>query len=72
MFELPSSIVCPICKREIRLGRDGKGILTTDDIVTMRIKTPIFVYTGKTAEISLDMSVCNQCNTIIGITRKAM
>lgn len=72
MFKLPSSIICPICKKEINLDRDERGILKTNDIVTLRIKTPIFVHSSKTGEVSLDMSVCSQCNTIIGITRKAM
>jgi len=72
MIKLPSSIVCPICKREINLERDRKGVLRTSDLLTMRIKTPIYVQPGKIAEVSLDMSVCSQCNTIIGITRKAM
>ena len=72
MFKLPSSINCPVCKNEINLDRDGRGILKTKDLITLRIKTPIFVHSGKTGEVSLDMSVCSQCNTIIGITRKAM
>ena len=72
MFKLPSSILCPMCKKEISLERDEKGLLITRDLITMRIKTPIFVHSAKTGEVSLDMSVCSHCNTIIGITRKSM
>jgi len=72
MFKTPSSIVCPICKREINLERDRKGLLRTNDILTMRIKTPTYINAETTTEVSIDVSVCSQCNTIIGITRKTM
>ncbi|MBY9016431.1 MAG: hypothetical protein KGD68_12120 [Candidatus Lokiarchaeota archaeon] len=72
MFTPPSSIVCPFCKREINLERDRKGLLRTNDILTMRIKTPTYINAEKTTEVSVDMSVCSQCNTIIGITRKTI
>ena len=72
MFKLPSSILCPMCKKEISLERDEKGLLITRDLITMRIKTPIFVHSAKTGEVSLDMSVCSHCNAIIGVTRKTM
>jgi len=72
MFKPPSSIVCPICKSEMNLERDGKGLLRTNDLLTMRIKTPTYIHSKKTAEVSIDVSVCSQCNTIIGITRKTM
>ena len=72
MFKLPSAILCPVCKKEITLEGDERGLLKTQDLITMRIKTPIFVHSAKTGEISIDMSVCSHCNTIIGITRKTM
>jgi hypothetical protein len=72
MFKLPSAILCPMCKKEINLEGDEKGLLKAHDLITMRVKTPIFVHSAKTGEVSLDMSVCSHCKTIIGITRKAM
>ncbi|MFX1478802.1 MAG: hypothetical protein ACFFCI_11790 [Promethearchaeota archaeon] len=72
MIKLPSSIVCPNCKSEIKLASDGKGMLSSDDLLTMRIKSPFYVHAQKITEVSLDVSVCSQCNTIIGINRKSM
>lgn len=72
MLKLPTSIVCPFCKGEIHLEGDAKGMLRTNELLSMRIRTPIYIHAGKTAEVSLDMSVCTKCNTIVGITRKAM
>ena len=72
MFKLPSSIVCPICKSEIKLEGDAKGMLRSDDLLTMRVKSPFYVHAQKITEVSLDVSVCSQCNTIIGINRKSM
>ena len=72
MMKLPSSIVCPHCKSEIKLASDGKGMLSTDNLLTMRIKSPFYVHAQKSTEISLEVSVCSQCNTIIGINRKSM
>ena len=72
MVKFPTTIVCPMCKSEIKLEIDVKGLLTTDDILTMRIRTPFLVNSTKLAEVSLHVSVCSQCNTIIGITRKTM
>jgi len=72
MVKFPSSIVCPMCKSEINLETDYKGLLRTDDILTMRIRTPFYVHSEKITEVSLHVSVCSQCNTIIGINRKSM
>jgi hypothetical protein len=72
MIKPASSVVCPHCKREINLNKDGRGQLQTNDLLTLRVKTPIYINAEKTAQVSLDLSVCSQCNTIIGITRKAM
>ncbi len=38
----------------------------------MRVVTPIYVLPGKLMETSLDVSVCSQCNVIIGLSRKKM
>jgi len=72
MVKFPSSIVCPMCKSEIKLETDFKGLLRTEDILTMRVRTPFLVSSTKLAEVSLHVSVCSQCNTIIGINRKSM
>ena len=72
MIKPASSMVCPNCKSEMHIEKDGRGLLRTKDLLTMRIKSPIYIHSQKTAEVSLDVSVCSQCNTIIGITRKAM
>ncbi|MHA2289120.1 MAG: hypothetical protein ACXABG_10070 [Promethearchaeota archaeon] len=71
-IEPAGTVVCPACKSELKLEKDTRGILKTNDLNTMRVKTPIYINPQKTAEVSLDLSVCSQCNTIIGITRKAM
>ena len=72
MVKFPSTIICPMCRSEINLKPDFKGLLTTDDILTMRVRTPFYVHSQKVAEVSLHVSVCSQCNTIIGINRKSM
>ena len=72
MVKFPSSKVCPMCKSEIKLEPDFKGLLKTDDILTMRVRTPFYVHAEKVTEVSLHVSVCSQCNTIIGINRKSM
>lgn len=72
MVKFPTTIVCPMCKSEIKLEIDAKGLLRTDDILTMRVRTPFLVSSAKLAEVSLHVSVCSQCNTIIGINRKSM
>ena len=72
MVKFPSSIVCPMCKSEIHLEQDVKGFLRTDDILTMRIRTPFYVHSEKVVEASLNMSLCSHCNTIIGINKKSM
>jgi len=72
MVKFPSSIVCPMCKSEIHLETDEKGLLRTDDLLTMRIRTPFFVHSAKVVEVSLHVSLCSHCNTIIGINRKGM
>ena len=72
MIKPASSMVCPNCKSEMHIEKDGRGLLSTKDLLTMRIKTPIYIHSQKTAQVSLDVSVCSHCNTIIGITRKAM
>ena len=72
MFKPASSMVCPNCKSEMQIEKDGKGLLSTKNLLTMRIKSPIYIHSQKTAEVSIDVSVCSQCNTIIGITRKGI
>ncbi len=72
MVKFPTTIVCPMCKSEIKLETDLKGLLRTEDILTMRVRTPFLVSSTKLAEVSLHVSVCSQCNTIIGINRKSM
>ena len=61
-----------MCKSEIHLETDEKGLLRTDDLLTMRIRTPFFVHSAKVVEVSLHVSLCSHCNTIIGINRKGM
>ncbi|MFX1321768.1 MAG: hypothetical protein ACFFAQ_08990, partial [Promethearchaeota archaeon] len=58
------------CKTEIRIDRDGKGMLMTDEILTMRIRTPLYTVPGKITEVRLDISICSQCRTIVGLGRK--
>lgn len=72
MVKFPSTILCPNCRSEINLQPDFKGLLTTNDILTMRVRTPFYVHAQKVAEVSLHVSVCPQCNTILGINRKSM
>jgi len=72
MSKFPNSVICPNCKSELSLDKDGIGALRTDKIITMRVKSPLYVHMGKTAEIPLDVSVCSKCNTIIGINRKGI
>ena len=72
MFKPASSMVCTNCKSEMHIEKDGRGFLKTSNLLTMRIKSPIYINALKTAEVSLDVSVCSQCNTIIGITRKGI
>ena len=68
--QFPRSIICPSCKREIRIDRDENGMLKTDELLTMRIKTPLYVLPDKITEVRLDISICSQCRTIIGLGRK--
>jgi hypothetical protein len=68
--QFPSSIICPSCNKEIRLESDREGLLRTDDLLTMRIRTPLYVNTRKITEARLDISICSQCRTIIGLGRK--
>jgi hypothetical protein len=68
--QFPSSIICPSCKKEIRIERDEKGLLRTDELLTLRIRTPLYVLPGKKTEARLDISICSQCRTIVGLGRK--
>ncbi|MFX1281748.1 MAG: hypothetical protein ACFFA3_20535 [Promethearchaeota archaeon] len=68
--QFPRFIICPSCKKEIRIEMDEKGMLKTDDLLTMRIRTPLYVLPEKTTDVRLDISICSQCRTIIGLGRK--
>ncbi len=68
--QFPSFIICPNCNKEIRLESDREGLLMTDDLLTLRIRTPLYVNPRKKTQARLDISVCSQCNTIVGLGRK--
>jgi len=64
--KIPSKLICPSCKNEIKLLRDGSGRIKSDDILTMRLITPVYIKPGVVKETKIEVHVCNQCHTILG------
>ena len=70
LTKFPSFIICPSCNKRIRIESNKEGLLKTDELLTLRLRTPLYVLPGKKNKARLDVSVCSQCNTIVGIGRK--
>ncbi|MFX0043371.1 MAG: hypothetical protein ACFE8L_10700 [Candidatus Hodarchaeota archaeon] len=45
-------------------------MLITDELLTMRIRTPLYTVPGKMTEARVDITICSQCSTIVGLGRK--
>ena len=66
--EYPEYIVCPKCETKMKMDYTHKRIPRTDGIYNIHIRSPGYVAAGKTAGTYIEVSKCNNCKVILGIS----
>ncbi len=65
--EPPEYIVCPKCETKMYIDYTRKRDPRIDGIYNITVRSPGYVGAGKTAGTYVEVNICNNCKTILGI-----